>query len=141
MPPRIRFDVPTLIERLNAPLTLILRSHLYVEMILLKRIEETFVNKNVLDTSRVPFSVKTKLALALGKIDADDAKAFAILNRLRNNFAHDLDTEVNDHDEQMLYNTLSPKRRGIADQLCAGRQLPLLGRLRCDLVALIIEPE
>ena len=141
MPPRIRFDVPTLIERLNAPVALILRAHLYVETILIKRIEEAFVNKTALDTSRVPFPVKVKLALALGKIDADDAKAFALLNVLRNRFAHNLESEVNDQDEQRLYTALSPARRGIADQLRAGLQVSMLGRLRCDLLALITEHE
>lgn len=143
MPPRVRFDVPTLTHHLNAedPMTLILRSHLYVETILLERIEAALADRNVLDVARLSFSLKASLAVALGKIDAADAQAFTVLNKLRNKFAHDLATQLNDQNEQDLHKALSPERRGIVELMRAGRQLPLLGRLRCDLIALIIERE
>jgi hypothetical protein len=141
MPPRIRFDMPTLTEHLNAPdpIALVLRAHLYVETILQQRIEAAFADKRALDLSRMNFSTKIKLARALGKIDAADAGAFGLLNKLRNKFAHNLATQLTDQDEKTLNNALTPGRRGIVNLLLAGKPLPLMGRLRCDLIALIIE--
>jgi hypothetical protein len=54
-------------------------------------------------------------------------------------YRFDLATELNDEDERQLYDALSPQRRGMVNQLRGERQIPLLGRLRVDLIALIVD--
>jgi len=139
---KVSFDVPTFAQHLNAqdPVAVVVRAHLYVESALIRLIEAALVRREALDVTRLPFLTKVNLAVALGKIEPKDRDAYAALNRLRNRFAHDLRTQLADQDELDFYNTLSHKQRKFADTL-RKPEMPFMGRLRCDLVGLIMQLE
>lgn len=130
---------PKLRDQLNAedPLAIVLRAHLYVEAALIRKIEDAFVNTEKFDVARLRFPEKVGLAVALGKIDAADIGGLKALNSLRVRFAHRLETQLAERDELELYNALSPNHRTIVDGLRTD-QLPLIGKLRCDLIGLIV---
>jgi hypothetical protein len=44
----------------------------YAESLLIHQIESVLVNKEALETARLTFGTKVKLAVALGKVDASD---------------------------------------------------------------------
>ena len=113
------FDVPTWGEHLNAkdPLALVIRGHLYVEAALVRLIESAIVDKKALDVARLPFRAKVKFAKALGKLDSADARVVDVLGRLRDKFAHDLNTQLSAQDELDVHNAMSPRQRKIADAL------------------------
>lgn len=139
---QVSFDVPTLVKHLSAedPLGLVIRAHIYVESALIRLIETALIKRDALDVTRWRFPLKVRLAVALGRIDPSDRPAYDALNRLRNRFAHDLHTELCDQDERDLYNTLSDKQRQIADNQ-RKPEMPFMGRLRCDLIGLILQME
>lgn len=133
------FDVPTLMAHLNTedPLALVIRGHLYVESALIKQIESVLVNKQEFDSARLQFLTKVRLAVALGKVDRADVGAFAALNRLRSQFAHNVDTKLTDQDELDLYNTLSQRQRDRVDSL-RKPGMAFLARLRLDVLGIIL---
>ena len=133
------FEIPTLAEHLNSNdhLALIIRAHLYVEAILIRHIETVVVNKQEFDSAKLQFAAKLKLAVALGKVDQADSGALKTLNKLRNDFAHDLTTQLQEQDELDLYNTFSKRQRTFAEHLGRTPQMVYIGRLRADLMALI----
>jgi len=140
---QVSFDVPNFAKHLSAqdPVALVMRAHLYAEAALIRLIESTFVRKEAFDTvTRLQFLSKVDLAIALGKVDPRGRGGYAALNKLRNRFAHDLNTQLVEKDELDFYNALSDKQREFAN---ASRKpkLPLMGRLRCDLVGLIMHLE
>jgi len=129
---------PTLMTHLNAedPLALVLRGHLYVEAVLIKQIEAVIVDKKAFTCARLPFPTKIKIAVALGRIDRDDARGFNALNDLRNDFAHNVETKLTKQDEENLYNALSPgQRKMIKGPRTA--ETAFLRRLRFDIIGLI----
>lgn len=133
------FDVPTLTQHLNSkdPLALVIRAHLYVEAVLIRHIEAALVNKGQFDSASLTFPRKVKLAAAMGKVSNADVSALLALNSLRNRFAHKLDTHLQDQDEHALYSTLSKQQRLFVDGLRTP-QMDYMGRLRSDLVGLIV---
>lgn len=136
---KVPFDVPTWTAHLNTedPLALVIRGHLYVEAALIQQIEAVLVNKKEFDSARLQFDTKVRLAVALGKVEAADVGAFTALNRLRVQFAHNIETKLTDQDELNLYNSLSQRQRGIVDSLRKPEML-FLARLRLDIVGLIL---
>jgi hypothetical protein len=133
------FDVPILIGHLNTTdsLALVIRAHLYVEATLIRHIETVVVDREGFDSATLPFPTKIKLAVAIGRVDSADVGALKVLNSLRCKFAHKLDFLLQEQDERDLYNALSERQRKFVN---ASRtpQLDYMGRLRCDLVGLII---
>jgi len=104
---------------------------------LIRYLETVVVNREQFDSAGLPFRTKIKLAVAIGRVDPADVGALNVLNSLRNKFAHKLDTLLQEQDESKLYNALSERQRRFVN---ASRtpQLGYMGRLRCDLVGLII---
>ena len=139
---RVSFDVPTLVQHLNTvdPLALVIRAHLYVEAALIRMIEAAMLKKEALDVAKIQFRTKLRLAIALGKLDARHEPAIAALNTLRNRFAHNLASQLNERDELNLYNSLSDEPSLLADSLRKA-DLPFLTRLRCDVMAIIMQSE
>ena len=139
---RVSFDMSTLSRHLNAndPLALVIRAHLYVEAALTRKIESALVNQSGFDSAKLPYPTKVKLAVGLGKIDARDVGGLIGLNGLRNRFAHDLDTQLNEQDERDLYNGFSTVQQRIADSL-REPDMVFMGKLRCDLIAIIVSAE
>jgi hypothetical protein len=133
------FDLKTWASHLSAdePLVLVIKGHLYVEAALIQLIEAALVNKQKFDPARLPFRMRVKLAVALGKIDPADACSLIALNSLRNQFAYDPNTQLTEKDELNIYNTLSPTQRNIVDSLRQPK-MPFIVRLRYDIVGLIL---
>jgi hypothetical protein len=133
------FDIPTWGEHLNSkdPLAMVIRAHLYVEAVLIRHVETAMVNTKRSDIDNLNFPTKVKRAVTAGKVDSSDAVALTALNRLRNRFAHNLTAQLQEQDELDLYNALSKRQRTIAESLGRTPQLQYMGRLRCDLMALI----
>ncbi len=77
----VPFDVPTWTAHLNTsdPLALVIRGHLYVEAALVQRIEAAIANKEGFNTATLPFPLKVKFAVALGRLDPADVGALLIL--------------------------------------------------------------
>jgi hypothetical protein len=127
-----------MVGHLNAAdhLAIIIRAHLYVEAILIRRIEAVLVKKEKFDCGSLSFPNKVKLAVALGRIDDADIHALVELNKLRNRFAHRVDTQLQERDELDLYNTLSKRQRMFVDGLRTP-EMELIGRLRSDLSGII----
>lgn len=131
-------DVAALMSHLTVddPLALVMRAHLYVENALIKKIEDALTDPTAFDSAGLRFPAKVSLAVALGKVDAADVGAFTALNRLRRDFAHDLDTKLTDQDELDFHHALSRHQRQVVDKL-RYPQMPLLIRLRCDIGGLL----
>jgi hypothetical protein len=134
------FDIHTLFEHLNNKdqLALIIRAHLYVEAILIRKIEAALVKRERFDCANLTFPNKVKLAVAIGRIDDADRAALIALNGLRNRFAHRLDTQLQEQDELELYSSLSKRQSKFVDELRNTDGLDYTARLRCDLAGLII---
>lgn len=134
------FDIHALFEHLNNRdhLALVIRAHLYVEAILISKIEAALVNKERFDSATLTFPTKVKLAVAMGKVDENERAGLTALNKLRNRFAHDLNAQVAEQDELAIYNALSKRQRNFVDELRNTDGLDYMARLRCDLAGLII---
>jgi hypothetical protein len=135
---KVPFDVPTLVEHLNSnePMAIVIRGHLYIEAALIHLLEAAMVDTSAIKTARLTFSTKLKWAVALGKLDTSDAGGLAAFDGMRNRFAHDLKTELNDKDESDRHNALSAGQRKLVD-LHRKDELPLIGRLRSDIIGLV----
>ncbi len=136
------FNVPEWTEHLNAkdPVALVIRAHLYIEALLIRLIEAALVRKDALNVTELQFPRKVKLAVALGKIEPKDHTADLAFNKLRNKFAHNLGTQLTEQDELDLHNSFSDTQRELAKDLRErDPQMPFMGRLRCDLVALMMQ--
>lgn len=139
-PLRYPFAGTNFLEHLNVndPLALVIRAHLYVESALIGQIESALLNKDAFDSASMPFPTKVKLALALGKLDADDVGFLTALNRLRVRFAHNLETQLTDQDELDLYNIFPESVRRAVDEHRKADDV-MINRLRRDLTALIFK--
>jgi hypothetical protein len=72
----------------------------------------------------------------LGAVHATDVAGINGLNKLRNKFAHNVETKLTKQDEENLYNALSPgQRKMIKGPRTA--ETAFLRRLRFDIIGLI----
>ena len=133
------FDMQLWTKHMNAGdhLAMIIRTHLYVEFILNRRIEALLVNKRHLSVGSLKFSMKLNMAVAFGIVPDEDFPALNKLNGFRNDFAHDLNKQLTEQDERDFYNCLSIRQRRIIDGVRTPG-LNFLGRLRADLGGLIM---
>ena len=60
------------------------------------------------------------------------------LNGLRNKFAHNLETKLDEGNEAQLYKSFSKRQQTFVDDLRDTDGLDHAGRFRCDLAGLII---
>jgi hypothetical protein len=85
-----------LIFSIDDPLHLIIRSHLYTEVMLNTVIRNNFKNpEKIIDFS---YSQKIKILFALGKLDNQLYADLNQLNQLRNKFAHNLKYDIAEFD-------------------------------------------
>jgi hypothetical protein len=146
MPPDITattalpFDIHTLFEHLNSKddLALVIRAHLYLESILIRQIETALAKKERFDCAKLNFPNKVNLAVSMGRVDEADCAALIALNGLRNKFAHNLGTKLDQENEFQLYKSFSKRQQTFVDELRNTDGLDHSGRLRCDLAGLII---
>jgi hypothetical protein len=75
-------------------LSLILRSHIALEAALNKIIEMRATPNQGNDLDRLGFMAKVDVSIALGALDPAHRGAWAMVNRIRNGFAHDLEASI-----------------------------------------------
>ncbi len=81
---------------IDDPLHLVIRSHLYTEVMLNAVIRKNFKNpEKIIDFS---YSQKIKILYALGKLDNQLSADLSQLNQLRNKFAHNLKYDIAEFD-------------------------------------------
>ena len=88
-------------------LGMVLRSHLALEVVL-NRIFDEATPAASHDLDRLSFMLKVDVSIALRKVDAYSRPSFAIVNRIRNRFAHDLDAKITDAEADELVNSFPP---------------------------------
>jgi hypothetical protein len=105
----------------GSSLAMLLKGHLWVEVMLEDAIREAVFKPEHLDLDRLAFPAKVSLAAALDLVSEDDLPAYRKLNALRNRFAHDLKREeLTSSDATELLETLSPRMRAAARAGVAG---------------------
>ena len=91
--------------------TVILRSHLFAEQIMDNIIRQEFSNpKFVLDKPNLSFFEKLCVVRGLGEFDKEKYDSFILLNKIRNNYAHNLDYELSDQEIKDLGRTLGKEK-------------------------------
>lgn len=93
----------------------VIRGHAYVESNLIQLIESALPDPGALDLTRVNFPTKRELAVAMRLLSKGGKPGYAALNRLRNKFAHNIDAQFLESDEQRLYRALSKAQKDRAD--------------------------
>ncbi|ASN04266.1 hypothetical protein [Virgibacillus necropolis] len=89
-------------------LIIVLRAHLYLEREINELLSKVSLNGKLLE---VQFSHKIDLVKSLGVVDEELIPPIGKLNKIRNQYAHDLEFEVTQKDYQDLLSTLSKKEK------------------------------
>lgn len=100
------FDIEKARKELNSPdpISTILRGHLYVENSLDEMLKIELKRSDLIDLSKINFSVKPRLCVALGIIDQRTSSLCLKINKIRNSLAHHLDNSI---DKAVLDDLLS----------------------------------
>lgn len=85
----------------------VLRAHIYVEAKLLELLDLLVKDQSSLRRMKLEFSQNVDLAVALG-LSVDHASGLRAFGKLRNDFAHKLDTALSAERVRNLYEALSP---------------------------------
>ena len=103
------------LEIINASdaLSIIVRGHQVIEAVLNLAISEVLPEPHALEVSRLNFALKVDLAAALAIIPKDSRGAYLRINKIRNNFAHQLTALFGKDESRELYNVLSPHLRKV----------------------------
>jgi hypothetical protein len=88
-------------------LGIVVRAHIYIEAKLLELLEVLVTNSRHLQRMNLEFEQRVHLAVALG-LSEEHAPALLSLGKLRNDFAHQLDTQLSEQHANNLYEALSP---------------------------------
>jgi hypothetical protein len=90
-------------------LGMVLRSHLALEAVLNRAIEDATADiDGPVELDRLPFMSKVDVAIILRKVPPYLRPAFVQANRLRNHFAHHLDAHVSNEDANQLLGAFPP---------------------------------
>gem|GEM_PF-3110669 len=87
-------------------LSMILRCHLSLEVALNKVIEVRAQPHPTSELDRLPFMAKVDLCIAIGALSRRSRQAWAVANKLRNAFAHDLSASLTDSQADELERAL-----------------------------------
>jgi hypothetical protein len=119
------------------PLGVVIRGHLYVESRLIQLIEQALPEPGAIDLTRLNFSTKMDLAVALGLLSEGDKRPYAALNALRNRVAHNAEIEIDEADERQLQKALTAQQRDAQknhEGRFSGKPFPIL---RASVLALV----
>ena len=107
------FDLKKAREELNSsdPISTILRGHLYIEHSLDEMLNIELKRPELINLSKINFSVKPKLCLALGIIDQRTSNICLKINKIRNSLAHHLDNNIDKSVLNDLLNEYHPEMR------------------------------
>ena len=104
-------------------LEVVIRGHLYVESELDNLLKLKLKEPRFLFENSFMFNSKLKTALALGLIKGEEKSAYSKLNKLRNDFAHNLNYELTEKDFNDIFSGLSSGRREEYDIITANDTL------------------
>ncbi|MCK6256802.1 hypothetical protein LCY76_09365 [Fictibacillus sp. KIGAM418] len=124
--------------KLNDPMTMILKGHLYIEAEFEKQLDIYLANPEVLDISRMKFPAKLNFLIALGIMDKSDRSPYAKLNEVRRKFAHDLNYQLQENDVQIIVDSFNKSQKSRFNKMADG-QSSLMGKLRFCLSILWID--
>lgn len=89
-----------------------IRSHIYVESALDSFIEEFILDFSYIKKMQLDFSQRVNLAVAVG-FPKEYAPALMHLGRIRNKFAHRLDTKIDKPSMKEFYKSFSPEQKNL----------------------------
>ncbi|MBM7577655.1 hypothetical protein [Jeotgalibacillus terrae] len=90
-------------------LTIVLKGHLIMENHLENLLDTILVDPSVLNYEKMYLMQKINLLAAMGVFTKKDIKAYQRFNKIRNNFAHDIDYEITSSDLDAIINSFTPK--------------------------------
>ena len=93
-------------------LGLVLRSHIHVESQLMELVDSFFQSPEDLEKMKLEFDQKVRLAQACG-LHPQFAAPLRVLNKIRNRFAHDLDSVLDGTQVRSLYEAFSPANKEV----------------------------
>lgn len=99
----------------DEPLQFVLRGFLYIEAELITLVKEKFVEPDIIDLAQVRFETLLRLSVALGLLEKTQIHVYLKLNKIRNAFAHNLETVITKQAVIDLANTLTPDIRKDVD--------------------------
>jgi hypothetical protein len=94
--------------------TQVIIAHLYVDHVLNEMLSLALSNPTALNFTRMGFSQKVALCVALGTIDTDISHSLNVINSVRNSLAHSLKFEITNDEARQLAKSLP---NGISDAL------------------------
>jgi len=112
-------------------LLMVMRVHQQMDDILSDLIEWKLVEKHHLELRRIPCAVRIELAAAMGLLMPGDRGTFLQFNTLRNRFAHEPGTTINEKDAQDLYNGVSEHMRTALSAIRCGNYDAFNSPLHC----------
>ena len=110
---------------------MVMRVHQQMDDILSDLIEWKLVEKHHLELRRIPCAVRIELAAAMGLLMPGDRGTFLQFNTLRNRFAHEPGTTINEKDAQDLYNGVSEHMRTALSAIRCGNYDAFNSPLHC----------
>jgi hypothetical protein len=96
-------------------LGVVVRAHIHIEAQLVDLLGLLVIDVTYLERMNLDFSQQVNLAVALG-LDPDQAPTLSALGKLRNAFAHRLDTELSESRVNNLYEALSARGKEIVQE-------------------------
>jgi len=110
----INDQVTEMLER-GDDLEILIRGHLWLEYSVNRLLDRVLPNPRELEHARLTFSQRLSLLAALD-VATEEIPALRVVNRLRNRFAHDLESVFNEQDARDLLASVNPDmRRYIGD--------------------------
>jgi hypothetical protein len=117
----------------------LLQAHLYLDHIVTLLLNEALLNPEAINLSRMGFSQKLQLLIAMNIIPAELVAVIESVNGLRNKIAHDLNFEIDEKTECDFINAVPVAIRDIAKSISDSE--PGRGRFGQILVVLVIRVE
>ena len=93
-------------------LGLVVRSHIHIESHLMELVDSFFQSPDYLERMNLGFDQKVSLAQACG-LNPQFAAPLRVLNKIRNRFAHDLDSILDCTQVRNLYESFSPGNKEV----------------------------
>ncbi|MCZ6942386.1 hypothetical protein EJ131_17960 [Bacillus mycoides] len=102
------------------PLYVFLKTHLYVESIMIQILEKNVPNPKAIKFNTFNFAQKIQLVHALNIMSDDMRGAYNKFNRVRNDLAHYHNKEIDEETIKELYDTLPKDKKGFAQEFFLG---------------------
>lgn len=114
------FTIDEFMEVLNGEdeLGAVIRAHIHIEALLLELLGLLVKDEEALRKLNLEFSQSVDLAIALG-LGPEHAKGLRAFGKLRNEFAHDLNSKLSDTRINNLYESLSAADKEVMQQAYA----------------------